>query len=187
MAKLIKIEKKKSLLSRLVQSISRPDREEESSSLDKQFPFINESMIEPVDEPISTRDAVKIYKQHMLDIGYLVKSELSDFVVSFKEEMKEHEQQLKSEVDWAKDTLAEAKAELKSETKRTKKMLSKSKDEDEKNDFSQDLESVEGEAGSAGEDFNRLSGELAQFKKDKRSFLVNYINTEVHGSDWKKE
>ena len=89
MAKLIKIEKKKSLLSRLVQSISRPDREEESSSLDKQFPFINESMIEPVDEPISTRDAVKIYKQHMLDIGYLVKSELSDFVVSFKEEMKE--------------------------------------------------------------------------------------------------
>jgi hypothetical protein len=155
--------------------------------LEKHFPIISENMIAPVDEPISTRDGVKIYKQHMLAIGYLDKTELVDFVTNFQEDMKEHEQHLKGEVTWAKETLAEAKAEAKSEIKRIKKLLSRCDDEDEKKDLTREREGVEVEVDSAVRDVNRLSDELAKFKKDKRSFLVNYINTEVHGHDWKEQ
>jgi hypothetical protein len=181
------MKKKNNLLSKFIKTISGSPLKTESLSEDGQYPLIAEEMITPVDEPIKTRNAIKVYKKHMLAIGYLEKTELSDFVGNFQEEMQEHEQHLKDEVTWAKETLAEVKAEAKSETRRLKKLLSKSKDEDEKNDLDHDMESTENDVASAAGDLERLSGELLGFKKDKRRFLVNYINTEVHGIGWKEQ
>ena len=181
------MEKKKNLLSKFIKSLSGSPLKTESLSENGQYPLITEEMITPVDEPIKTRNAIKVYRKHMVAIGYLEKTELSDFVRNFQEEIQEHEQHLKDEVTWAKETQADVKAEAKSEIRRIKKLLSRSKDEDEKKDLAHDLESTENEVASAAVDLERFSDELLQFKKDKRSFLVNYINTEVHGIGWKEQ
>lgn len=181
------MKRKKSLLSTFIESLSGSSLKTECAVENGQYPFIAEEMITPADEPIKTRNAVKVYKKHMVAIGYLEKTELSDFVRNFQEEMLEHEQHLKDEVAWAKETLADVKAEGKSETRRIKKLLSRSRDEDERKDLADDLKSTEHEVASAAVDLERVSDELLHFKKDKRSFLVNYINTEVHGIGWKEQ
>ena len=178
------MKKNKSLLAKLITSLSGPKEKPENILPKGQYPFPDEKTFSPVDGPLSTRNAVKAYKQSMLAIGYLEKGELSDFVRSLQEEIEEHEQHLNDEISWAKDTLADARVEAKSEEKRIKQLLSGC-EEDEKEDLNRDLESSGRDVNSAADDLARLAKELAKFKKDKRSFLVNYINTEVHGHDWK--
>ncbi len=177
------MKKKKSLLSKLITSISRSEEKLENRSPKERNSFVDARTISPIDGPISTRNAVKVYKQHMLAIGYLEKGELSDFVRSLQEEIAEHEQHLNDEVAWAKDSLADARVEAKSEAKIIKQLLSGC-EEDEKEDLARELESSGRNVNSAAGELESLSKELVKFKKDKRSFLINYINTEVHGHDW---
>lgn len=166
--------------------MTRPNKVPEVSSVNR-YAVLTESTIHPPEKLLSTKDAVKIYKRHMLAIGYLEKAELGDFVRSLQEEIYEHEQQLKEEVVWAKETLAEVKAEVKSEAKRIKKLLATSDEDDESESLRQDLNSGRKEVDVAADDLKGHLEALANFKKDKRSFLVNYINTEVHGNNWKEK
>ena len=184
MVKLINNQKKRSFFDRLRLIISRSGKDTTVAYQEGEYPYFTDEMITPVEKPLSTRDAVYIYRTYMLAIGYLEKSEMSDFVNSLKDGMDEHEQFLKEEVKAARETVVEAKAEARPEIKRIKKLRSKSKDADEKADYSADLEEVEFEVVSSQRDLAAAVEELTQFKKDKRQFLINYINSELHGSNW---
>lgn len=186
MAKLVKAAKKSGLFSKVLTKLTSKNSGAELPVNDEPYPIITNEMILPVDQEIRLKDAVKMYKQHMVNIGFLERSELDDFVRSFKEECIEHEQQLRDETNWAKDTLAEAKAAAKPESKKIKKQMARSQDEDEKDDLLQELAEVEEEAQGAKEEYERLAAEWTLFKRDKRAFLVNYINSEVHGQDWRE-
>ena len=184
MAKLTGGQKNKGFFTRLKQALSRSGSNSGVAYQDSEYPYITEEMITPLEKPLSSKEAVSIYRKHMLAIGYLEKSEMIDFVDSLKEEMAEHAQYLKEEVTAAKEALGEAKAEARPEIKRIKKLWSKSKDMDEKADYTRDLEETEAEIHAAEEDFAAATREFTLFKKDKRQFLINYINSEVHGSNW---
>lgn len=145
----------------------------------KRYPILTVSMIAPANQPITTTDAETIFKQHMLDIGYLEKDELNEHVGYLSDVIKGHEQHLKDEIADTKEEIQEAKTEL---ANLKKKLATCS--EDEKEDTEDGIELLVGELGIAAEDLEKHTNKLAEFKKDKREFLVDYINTQVHGDDW---
>ncbi|MFW2364902.1 MAG: hypothetical protein ACN4GW_00675 [Desulforhopalus sp.] len=187
MVKLKKNRKNKGLFSRLKQAVSRSDNDPGVVYQESEYPYITDEMITPLEKPLSTKGAISIYRKHMLAIGYLEKTELNEFVRSLKEEIGEQQEFLKDEVRAAKEALAEAKGEVGPEIKRIKKLRSKTKDLDEKADYSRDLEEVEAEIHAAQQDLVAAVEDLEWFRKDKRQFLINYINSEVHGANWSME
>lgn len=140
-------------------------------------------MMRPVDKPISRNRAVQIYKKYMLGIGYLEKGDISDYVRSLKEDMVEWEEELKYEIKNAKEQVADAQAKV----KRLKKQLKKCKDDDDREYVQEELDTGAAELFEETAAYEKFVAELAQFKKDKRAFLLNYINSELHGEDWREK
>ena len=145
----------------------------------KKSKILTVDMITRDDQPISTTGAKAIFKQRMLDIGYLGKDELNEHVVCLSNEIKGHEQYLKDEVTNTKEEIQEAKNELAN----LKKKLTTCHD-DEKEEIEDGIKLLEGELVIAAVDMEKATNNLAEFKKDKRAFLVDYINTQIHGDDW---
>ena len=85
-------------------------------------------MIQSNGGPITTAQAVKLFKEFALKSGYLDKDELTEHAGYFSDELKGHEQQLKEESDGdiaaLKEALSELKARRKGETdKETRETL----------------------------------------------------------------
>ncbi|WP_066965935.1 hypothetical protein [Microbulbifer sp. Q7] len=147
----------------------------------KKYPVLKANQIEPVEEPINTTIAKKIFKDYMASIGFLDKDELSEHAGYFADEVRDHEECLR-------DDLADEKQELKeamSEVKKLKAKLAKIKDEDEREDLQIEIDDQEEAINEHKEQIEKQAAELASFKKDKRMFLVEYINQQVHGSKWR--
>ncbi len=92
------------------------------------------------------------------------------------------EGELKYEIKYAKEQIAEAKSEVKS----AKKQLSKCKDDDDREYTQEELDTANVELEEEVAIYEKFVAELALFKKDKRDFLLNYINCELHGDDWRE-
>ena len=143
----------------------------------KKYPVLTNEMLEPVDSEISTTEAKKIYKQFMKQIGFLEKDELADHASYLSDEIKENEQYLK-------DDIADKKSEIKDEKERLKTLkanLKKSTD-DTKEDIESDIEDCLLDIDYLNKDLDKEMADLATFKKDKRAFLIEYINNEVQRS-----
>lgn len=174
--------RKNGLLGKIVGGLSKKNTQGDHDKEKAVFPIMNPEMITPLDKPISVSRAVQIYKKYMLKVGYLEKDDISDFVRSLKEDMAEHEEELKFDVKNGKEQVAEAKAEV----KRAKKQLKKCKDDDDREYAQEELDSVTAELDAETEMYEKGLEALSLFKKDKRQFLLNYINHEIHGDDWRE-
>lgn len=151
----------------------------------KEPPILRAGMLEPVDALISTAEAKRIFKEWMLKIGHLDRQEVGDHVGYFADAIKDHEEYLKMESDHEKDITKEEIPEEKEYLKEAKRDLSKCKDDSQRAELQSDVSACE-------ETIERHTAQLADhgkplndFKKDKREFLVSYINDQVHGSDWR--
>lgn len=144
------------------------------------IPILTPDMIAPVDKPISTKRAVQVYKEFMLKVGYLDKSDLEDFARSLKEDMAEREKDLRFDIKSAKELVAEARVEV----KQRKKEHAKCKDDDDREYTREELDAAQAELDEETAAHDLLVRKLNYFKKDKRGFLLNYINSEIHGDDW---
>lgn len=144
------------------------------------IPILTPDMITPVDKPVSTKRAVQVYKEFMLKVGYLDKSDLDDFARSLKEDMAEREEELKFDIQSAKELVAEARAEVKQRTKEH----AKCKDDDDREYAKEELDAAQAELDEETAAHDLLVRKLNYLKKDKRGFLLNYINSEIHGDDW---
>ena len=173
---------KKGILSKISKSIFKSAKDAVDGENEASYSLLTSDMIPPLDKPVSTTRAVQVYKKFMLKVGYLDKSDISDFVRSLKEAMAEREEDLKFEIKNAKEQVAEAKAEVKS----LKKQLSKCKDDDDREYAKEELDSATVELGEEVTSYEKFVAELTLFKKDKREFLINYINSEIHGDDWQE-
>jgi hypothetical protein len=171
---------KNGILSKISRSISKSGKGAIDLGDDASFSMLTSDMITPVDKPISTTRAVQVYKKYMLKVGYLDKSDISDFVRSLKEDMAEREEDLKFEIKNAKEQVAEAKSEVKT----LKKQLSKCKDDDDREYAKEELDTGTQELEEEMSSYEKFTAELTLFKKDKREFLLNYINSEIHGDGW---
>jgi uncharacterized membrane-anchored protein YjiN (DUF445 family) len=173
---------KNGILSKISRSISKSTKDAVGGENEASFSLLTSDMVTPLDKPISTMRAVQVYKKYMLNVGYLEKSDISDFVRSLKEDMAEREEDLKFEIKNAKEHVAEAKAEVKN----LKKRLSKCKDDDDREYVREELDTATAELGEEMSSYEKFAAELILFKKDKREFLVNYINSEIHGDGWQE-
>lgn len=137
-------------------------------------------MLEPADAPITTANAKKLFKQWMLLIAYLDKQEVGDHVRYFADDMKEEESQLKSALKDAKEQFKDQIADSKSEVAELRKDIKKAKP-DEIEELEEALAEAEEVARYIKLDIEAAEKQLANFQEDKRAFLVQYINQQVHG------
>jgi len=174
---------KKGLLSKITSKLFNKSSGEDDTDQEVTFSLMTPEMITPVGKPISVSRAVQVYKKYMLSVGYLEKDDISDFVRSLKEDLGEREEDLKEEVKNAKEQVAEAKAEV----KRSKKQLSKCKDDDDREYAQEELDTATAELAEDTATYEQCVADLALYKKDKRTFLLDYINSEIHGDDWRAQ
>jgi septal ring factor EnvC (AmiA/AmiB activator) len=159
----------------------------------KEPPILKPEMLQPADAPISTADAKRILKEWMVKIGHLSnkdkldKMELTDHVGYFVEEMKQHEESLKFDIDDEKESVAESIKEEKEEIRDLRKELAKCNDPAEKGNIEAQIADCERSIASYQESLAERVKALADFKADRRAFLVEYINTQVHGPEWRKK
>lgn len=156
-------------------------------------PILKPEMLQPTDVPIATAEAKRIFKEWMVRIGHLAnkdrldKMELSEHVGYFVEEMKEHEQMLKDDFADTKAQVAEEIKELKTDLKILKNNLAKCADPAEKQSLEDEIAHSEKAIEMVTREWSSEADALEKFKADKRAFLVDYINTQVHGPDWRSK
>ncbi len=155
-------------------------------------PIFTEDMLEPVDAPVSISDAKRIFKQWMLGVGHLSdddvidRMELSGAVRDLVDSMREHEASLKDDFDCERDSWQDAVAEHKGELRRLQRELARCTEPAERSDLQEEISYEEHELRFASELIDDARQALASFRSSKRDFLVDYINTQVHGADWRK-
>ena len=158
----------------------------------KKSPLIlRPEMIKPVGEPLSAAQAKSTYRAWMLMIGRLSdktredKAVLADAVEAFADAMRLHMDELRECLPdtkiWQKNELKELKAHL----LELKKELAQCTDPTQQKALVRAIGVTEKDIQTAPTPGAEDLAEIAQFKADKRAFLVDYINTEVHGPDWR--
>ena len=147
----------------------------------RRVPILKVTDIEPVDAPISTVDAKKIYRQYMVARARGDREELRFWVETFADEMREEGESMRLEIADDKKTVADGKARIKALQAEIKKI---DQNDDRLPALQEELDDVIEDTEWYVEHVDELRGDLQRFKKDKRAFLINYINTELHGPDW---
>ncbi|BHH85427.1 hypothetical protein [Desulforhopalus sp. 52FAK] len=178
---MVQLRGKKGLLSKITSTLLKKGEVEGDAMEEAVFSLMTPEMIPPVGKPVSVSRAVQVYKKYMLSVGYLEKDDIADFVRSLKEDMAEREAELKYEIKNSKEQVVEAKAEVKS----LKKQFSKCKDDDDREYVQEELDRATADLVEETATYEQFVADLSLFKKDKRMFLLDYINSEIHGDDWR--
>lgn len=148
----------------------------------KKHPVITPQMIEPVEAQLSLTDAKKMYRKIMLELKHLDREEVSDHVQYLSDDVKETLNAHKEDIAQAKDEIRELKGKLKLLQKSLKEEIDPDRKEEielEIEDWSQDVEFAE-------EQIQETELAYSKLKADKREFLVDYLNQELHGTNWKE-
>ena len=175
---------------------------QQASAKPKIIPIMTMEMIQSNGGPITAAQAVKLFKEFALKTGYLYKEELTEHGQYFAQEMKDEAEfleqdakgeldQLKYDLNELKDQRKEAKAreqELKAEFKDTTEACDKDRIKEEIAHEQEKLEGIAEELSMAEiaiqEEVERLAPiakAWADFKADKRQFLVTYTNRQTQG------
>lgn len=132
---------KQDILSNLLNSNPAPCR---------QYPLLTNEMVQPIGNKITTQEAKRLYREFMVEIGYLERDEVALAIESLTEAIKDETAFLQEEYTNAIEDLKEAR----------------------KHDTAGEVEWAEREVQKTKE-------RLAAFKADKRAWLIDYINMET--------
>lgn len=146
------------------------------------YPRVTNDMLQPVDAILSTTDAKRILKAFYCQIGYCEDaSEARMEAESLADSIKYHEENLRSELEIIKNDYERDLADWKSELQDLKDEL-KSAEPDEREGAKEEID-IHEQQKPDDSDFRRAKQALADFKADKRSYLITYINDQLHGDD----
>jgi chromosome segregation ATPase len=148
----------------------------------KEFPLMLNEHMYPVDEKVSVADAKKVFEIFLTKIKFASPSDIKVLLKGFAEEMKDHE-------DFLRGGLADDKEELASQKEALKKLKSeiKAASDEAKSELKAGIDELEDEVASLQEDVESQMAEYKAFKESKREFTLNYINTLVHGENWRSK
>lgn len=149
----------------------------------KRYPVLTLEMFSPSDKPISTADAKRLFKQYMKDIGFLAREELSDHAGYLADEIKQDEEYLKGEWLEKKNEVSRITTRI----KELKKKIPGCTDPTKKELIEGEIEDLKEELEFATKDLEKAAQEYTTLKNDKRAYLVDYINRQVHGPDWESQ
>jgi phenylalanyl-tRNA synthetase alpha subunit len=150
------------------------------------YPILRPSTLQPADAPIPTAAAKQIFKQYMLQIGYLDRQEVGEHVRYLADELKEHEQVLKDELANIRSNVSDELTELRPHLRQMKKEWAACKEPTEKQSLEDEIEETERQINRSHRELDEAMQKLGVFKVDKREFLVDYINSQVHGQRWRE-
>lgn len=157
----------------------------------KAYPMIHIHHIVPVDKPVTTPDAKRVYKQWMVKIGFYPtrtsddRRELADAVAYLGEVIHERESELKGDYEVAKEDQRYFIDELKAELRYLRKELSTCKDSSKMYEINSDIAECETELAKRTAKVETAYRRYADFKANKRAYLIDYINAEVRSrSPW---
>lgn len=146
------------------------------------YPRVTNEMLQPVDATLSTTDAKRILKEFYRQIGYC--EDASDARMeaeSLADSIRYHEENLRSEFEMIKEEYDRDLAEWKSELQDLKdglKTAEPAEREEAKEEIALHNQYKPDESHSL-----RAKKALADFKADKRAYLIAYINEQLHGSE----
>ena len=138
----------------------------------KEFPLLTSEMLEPVDKDVTTQEAKSVFKQYLLQVNFCDKSEASDLVRDFAEELKDHLKMLKEDLADVKNELKDEKLNL----KQLKAKLIKVASGEAAEDLNEEIEFSQDDILSLEKDIKNHQTEIDDFKKDKRAFLIENVN-----------
>lgn len=156
------------------------------------YPILKPEMFEPRDQPITTAQAKKLYKEFLTQVGYFKahdydRNEIAYDVEQLVDAINEREESLKFERDNEVEQRKEALAEAKEDLKEAKRELKSCKDDAKRAELEADVQAAEEWVGRHQKAIDELKAAPTTFKADKREFLIDYINRQLHGDDWKSK
>ena len=140
-----------------------------------EYPVITTEMITPIDALVSTADAKRMYGKVMLQLGYLKQDEVSIHAEYLNQSIKDEIKRLGKLMRELKIKISDRKKELALENRITSGDIFST---EESKHLIQDIRD---EIAFAEIEIMRVNKERHKLKKDKREFLINYINRELHG------
>jgi len=146
----------------------------------KRYPILRADMILPVDQPIPTVKAIQIYKEFMLKVGYLEKYELAWHADEFAESMRRRTDELADDVRYETECLDTASADTKQQIANLKHQYSQATDPDERECINDEIDDLKQELTPDDSDLKAAKKTLQSFRRDKRQFLIDYVNRETH-------
>lgn len=153
----------------------------------KTYPIIKPETFTPPDAPISTADAKKLYKQVMQIIGFVDKGCMADYVRYLAEAMKEEEDYLREELNKERDFIHEEIQFDRDCLRDLKSSLRAANTDDERAAIALEISEHEESISQAQKRINEEKALFDAFRADKRAFLVEYMNREIHGQDWRSK
>jgi len=144
------------------------------------YPVITNDMLQPVENKISTTDAKRITKQLFLQIGYCEDAQDARFEAeSLADSIRYHEEGLRDELEMLKDEFDGEMNEWNDDLSMLKDEVKQASDSD-KDEAKVELAEHQ-ESKPDGREYLAVKQRLADFKSDKRAFLITYINEQLHG------
>ena len=147
----------------------------------KKYTLLTGEMIKPVDKPISVADASVIFRQHMLKIGFIKEVDAVFETKDFAHQMREHERNLKEELTDAKRFAADQAKGLNAKSKELQTRLSKAVEQEDRVEIEQEILDISSRLEDEASEVREAESNLEGFKLDKRTFLVEYINSRLRG------
>ena len=145
----------------------------------KKYPILTPENIEPVDAPISTAEAKRIFKAFMSQIGYLERGELAEHAGYLADDIKEMTEAYREDLADLKSQIPELKAEIKKLNQELTNCAG-----NEQKDIEKEINWTKEALDQLLMDIEDTKREQAEFKRDKRSFLIRYINDQTQDDDW---
>jgi septal ring factor EnvC (AmiA/AmiB activator) len=146
----------------------------------KKFSVLSAESIRPVSVHLSASDATAFYKLYMVQVGFVDKDEIGEHARSLAHEMRQHEAFLKSDIADFKNEIKEAKRQIATFRKAQLKAASPT----EQQSLASDILDCEADIANAEVKLAEFEADLNKFRENKRTYLHDYINKQIHGHDW---
>jgi len=145
------------------------------------YPVLTAAMLKPEDVPIPTVVAKRLFKDFMLEVGYVSEHDAPECVRYFVSAMRLEEMSLRDEVS---STQAEVEFQQPHIAARLAELRSSLSDRPEPLEASyirEEIAQLRTELSTFKEAVAKAKAALQAFKRDKRSFFVAYVNEQLHG------
>lgn len=141
----------------------------------KQLPLIRDEDIRPVDQPISTKDAKRLFREVLTQLSGRLKLDRQDvslYAEGFADDMRAHGEDLADEIKDETKGITALEQELNSK----RKNLENASGSDERDQLLEEISDLEDDLKGQQEYLDEITADLNKFKKDKRHFLREQLN-----------
>lgn len=146
------------------------------------YPIVTNDMVQPADVPITTAAAKRALKTFLREIGYCDGATEANMEANcFADDVNQHEEKLKWEVEQAEADYRGNIAYWNEELDLIKDGLDDADTPTERAEIKEEIDTHKA-SKPADAELVEAKKRLADFRADKRAFLISYLNEQLHGT-----